>query len=170
MHPIFDADALLLLAITIASKRKPATLDEVVVGLAMVQPKLPAETRLLEAFTRLSRHGLISARDGGYTLCAAAEKIMMAVPKKKEFAEQAFCLKAKLAEFEAEPSEPAVQPEAADLTAAIAAWQASLPPPTKTEKFEQRKLEQRGPGAARRFGASAGYGKPGGPRSPRKRY
>ncbi|WP_417066744.1 hypothetical protein [Niveibacterium terrae] len=164
MHPIHDADVLLLLAITLASKCKPATLAEVVVCLARVQPRLPAEARLLEAFEHLSRHGLIVAHEGGYTLCEAAENIMRGVPRRKEIAEQLFCLKDRLAQFDGKPSKPAVQPEAAELAAAIAAWQASLPPLTKTEKFELRRQEAREP--AKRSGPPRG--KPGFPRSPRK--
>lgn len=164
MHPIHDADSLLLLAVTLASKCKPATLAEVVVCLARVQPRLPAEARLLDAFERLSRHGLIAAREGGYTLCEAAENIMRGVPRRKEIAEQLFCLKERLAQFDGKPTKPPAQPEAAELSAAIAAWQASLPPLTKTEKFELRRQEAREP--ARRPGPPRG--KTGFPRNPRK--
>ena len=169
MHPIHDADVLLLLAITLASKCKPATLAEVVVCLARVQARLPAEARLLEAFEHLSRHGLIAAQEDGYTLCEAAENVMRGVPRRKEIAEQLFCLKDRLAQFDGKPSKPPVQPEAAELAAALAAWQASLPPLTKTEKFEQRRQEPRDPAKRSGFNRSGmSRGKPGFPRSPRK--
>lgn len=142
MHPVFDADALLLLAIRLAAKRKPALLDEVVIALATVQAKLPSEANLLRSFSRLTSHGLLEARDGGYTLGAQAETLIQAVPKKKEAADQIIELKRALAGFDAEANQPAVPPEAGALTQAIAAWQASLPPLTKTEKFEQRRAEQ----------------------------
>ncbi|MBS1208546.1 MAG: hypothetical protein H6R19_944 [Proteobacteria bacterium] len=139
MQQIHDADVLLLQAITLAAKRKPAAINEVVVAVAMLQPHLPSETKLREAFARLSSHGLIVAQDEGYTLSAEAERLLAGTSKKGDANERAYRIKEKLAEFDVGTAHPVVQPDDADLSAAILAWRASLPPLTKTEKFEARK-------------------------------
>lgn len=167
MHPIHDADVLLLLAITIASKRKPAMLDEVVVALGMIQPRLPGETKILDAFGRLSSHGLILARDEGFTLSNDAEKTMASLPKKGDTAERVHNLKEKLSAYAASATHVAVQPSAADLDAAIIAWRASLPPPTKTEVHEQRKERQKELGREANSRPKAG---PGGFSRPRTKH
>ena len=143
MHPIHDTDVLLLLAVTLASKRKPATLDELVVALAMVQPRLYSEAKLQDAFARLSGHGLLLQVEGAYTLSADAQKLIASVPQKGEVKERIFRLKEKLAGYESTGSHPIAQPGAEELSAAIAAWKATLPPPTKSEVHEERKKRQR---------------------------
>ncbi|GAB4060508.1 hypothetical protein [Uliginosibacterium sediminicola] len=143
MHPIHDTDVLLLLAITLASKRKPAALDEIAVGLGMIQPRLPQEAKLIEAFARLSTYGLIALREGGYTLSIEAQKIMATVPVKGETQARIFSLKEKLASYNGTPRHDTVQPAAEELAAAISAWRASLPPPTKSERFAERKEKEK---------------------------
>ena len=94
MHPIHDADVLVLLALAVASKRRHASLDEFVLGLATLQPQMPGVTRLCAAFARLSSHGLISCEAEAFALSAEAQKLMIGVPRKAETAEQIFSLKA----------------------------------------------------------------------------
>lgn len=159
MHPIHDADVLVLLALAVASKRKSANLNELVLGLAMVQAQLPSVTRLMAAFTRLSSHGLITGDAEGYRLSETAQKLMLGVSRKKESAEQIFSLREKLKAFTPDTSEAAFQPEEQQLTAAIAAWQASLPPLTKSDKFALRKGLQPGEQAKKRPWVPGG-GKP----------
>ncbi|MBK9218921.1 MAG: hypothetical protein RJA63_3392 [Pseudomonadota bacterium] len=139
MHPIHDADVLVLLALAVASKRRHASLDEFVLGLATLQPQMPGVTRLCAAFARLSSHGLISCEAEAFALSAEAQKLMIGVPRKAETAEQIFSLKAKLAAFEGSASVAAFQPDEQALAAAIAAWQAAQPPLTKSDKFALRK-------------------------------
>lgn len=143
MHPIHDADLLLLQAVTLASKRRPAALDEVIVALAMLQPRLPGDAKLLDAFSRLSVHGLIVSLNGGYTLSAEAQQLIATLPIKGEPAERAHRLKEKLAGYEASQAHEVSAPTADELTAVIVAWKASLPPPTKSEMFDERKQRQR---------------------------
>jgi hypothetical protein len=139
MHPIHDADLLLLLAITLASKRKPAAVENIAIALGTLQPRLPAEDKLLGAFARLSSHGLIVANGDSYGLSPAGESLMKSVPAKGETADRAAQLKHVLLAYEAQPTLPAVQPEAAVLSAALAAWRASLPQLTKSEQLAQRR-------------------------------
>lgn len=161
MQQIHDADVLLLQAITLASKRKPAVVDEIVVAVAMIQPQLPSESKLLGAFARLSSHGLIVAQGEGYTLSADAERLLAGTSKKGDSNEQAYRIKEKLASFDTGADHPEVQPAALDLSKAIIAWRASLPPPTKTEKFEARKEKDREIARAN----NKQFGRPGRPRT-----
>ena len=73
----------------------------------------------------------------------AAERLIAGTSKKGDYAEQGFRLKEKLADFDAGSDHPAVQPDEAELDAAILAWRASLPPPTKSEQFAARKDKER---------------------------
>ncbi|MFT4170923.1 MAG: hypothetical protein QM639_00070 [Rhodocyclaceae bacterium] len=139
MHPIHDADPLLLLAITLASKRKPAAVEDIAIALGTLQPHLPAEDKLLGAFARLSSHGLIVAGGDSYGLSAAGEALMKSVPAKGETADRAAQVKRALLTYEAEPANAAVQPEAAALSAALEAWRASLRPLTKSEQLAQQR-------------------------------
>lgn len=135
MTPIHDTDVQLLLAVALASKRKPATLEEVIFALALHDKRLPAKVKLHDAFTRLSANGLLRDADGGYTLSEAAQGVLALGRKTYEHDERVFRVKERLAAFEVPAGKHAVIQLAADtLGAAMAAWEATLPPLTKTEK------------------------------------
>lgn len=158
MQPVFDADALLLLALVPASKRRPATLTEIVIALAAVRPELPGAVRLRDAFAHLSAHGLLLEEEGGYTLSTAAQGILAKQPKKSELAERIFELKQALASYDAAGDQPAITLTTAEVADALKAWQASLPPLTKTERFAKRTGQPvsrgntpRGPARRKRF-------------------
>jgi hypothetical protein len=128
MHPIYDADVLLLQAITLAAKRRPAELMEVTTAALMIQKLLPAETKLSEAFRRLAGNGLILAVGEGFTLSPAAEKIMAGLPKKGEAIEKIRRLKDALAEYEpADAGHPEIEVSAEQVSAAIKASRAASP-------------------------------------------
>lgn len=158
MQPVFDADALLLLALVPASKRRPASLAEVIIALAEVRPELPGAVRLRDAFAHLSAHGLMQARDGGYTLTEAAQTLLARLPKKGDLAERIFELKQALAAHESAGDQPAITLTTAEAADALKAWQASLPPLTKSERFAKRTGQPaargntpRGPARRKRF-------------------
>ena len=65
MHPISDTDALFLLATTLASKRRPAELVEVIAAFDLLQEPVPSSGRLIDSIQRLSAHGLRCEVDGG---------------------------------------------------------------------------------------------------------
>ncbi|MDQ7989122.1 MAG: hypothetical protein REI09_05745 [Candidatus Dactylopiibacterium sp.] len=138
MHPIFDADALLLLALVPASKRRPAPLAEVIIALASVRPELPGAARLRDAFARLSAHGLVRETEGAFGLTETAQTLLARVRAKGELGARLFSLKQELAGYDAPADQPAITLSAAQITDAIKAWQASLPPPTKSERFARR--------------------------------
>jgi hypothetical protein len=100
MYPIHEVDVLILLAVTIASKRRPAELLEVVAAVDLLQLAVPSETRLVEAFHRLSVHGLIREAEGGYTLTPDAQKVMSGrVPKKADTVERMQVVRARLGDY-----------------------------------------------------------------------
>ena len=68
MYPVHDVDATLLLALSLASKRRPAELAEIIAATELMQGAIPQEFKLCDSFYRLSEYGLISASDGGYIL------------------------------------------------------------------------------------------------------
>jgi len=100
MHPVHDVDALLLLALALSSKRRPAELAEIMAAADLIQGAIPSETKLGEAFHRLSTHGLIGEVDGRFTLTPDAQKIMVGQPRKAETAERIFNVREKLSAYE----------------------------------------------------------------------
>jgi len=99
MHPVHDADALLLLAVGLASKRRPAEPLEIVAAIDLIQSAIPAEAKLAEAFARLLRHGLLLPRDSGWVLTPPAEAMIAELPKKADSAERLFGIKNRLADW-----------------------------------------------------------------------
>ena len=121
MRHVRDIDALLLLATTLASKRRPAELVEIIAAFDFLQTEIGPELRLREAFAHLSEDGLILERDGGYTLGPEAQKIMAAVPKKGGLAAKIFSIKDDLSTHTTEAPQPAIVIGEAQLAEAMAA-------------------------------------------------
>ena len=82
MYPVHDVDALLLIATTLASKRRPAELVEIIAAMDLLQVAIPDESRLVEAFEHLGKHGMICAGESGFSLTDDAEKVMAEQPKR----------------------------------------------------------------------------------------
>ena len=99
MKQIHDIDTLLLLALGIAAKRRPAELLEIMAAIDFLQGNIPSEAKLSEAFARLSGLGLILAEDGGFRLSLAAEEMVSNLPKKGEAEERLFRVKDNLSTF-----------------------------------------------------------------------
>lgn len=153
MTPIFDTDVVLLEAVALASKRKPAELAEVVTALAVADKRLPAQAKLLDAFVRLGNHGLLLEQQGCYTLTIAAQAVLGSVPKRCKPPERVVRIKEQLAEYQpAAGIGSGTQAPTAALEVLVAAYEASLPPPTKTEKAVLKREQS---GAPRRTGAPA---------------
>jgi hypothetical protein len=90
MYPVHDVDALLLIAITLSSKRRPAQLVEIVAALDLLQVTPPSATRLLDAFDQLGRHGMINLRADGFCLTEKAESVMARQPRRGSSEERIF--------------------------------------------------------------------------------
>ena len=160
MYPIHEVDVLILLAVTIASKRRPAELLEVVAAVDLLQVAVPSETRLVEAFHRLSVHGLIREVEGGYTLTPDAQKVMSGrVPKKADTVERMQVIRERLGDhIPGGGNVPVVvtpQQACAAILAQRAAAQAGgknllMPKPKVEEDDKRRPWPHRGPGGGRR--------------------
>ncbi|BBI99598.1 hypothetical protein FGKAn22_12910 [Ferrigenium kumadai] len=99
MYPVHDVDAILLLALSLAAKRRPAELVEIVAAADLVNGNIPPETKLSDAFSRLSAYGLISEQEGGYTLSQDAQAMVAMLRKKAETRERIFDIKESLADY-----------------------------------------------------------------------
>jgi hypothetical protein len=99
MYPVHDVDAILLLALSLAAKRRPAELVEIIAAAELTQGAIPPETKLSDAFYRLSEYGLICAQDGGYTLTPDAQLILTGQAKKAKTPERIYDIKEHLADF-----------------------------------------------------------------------
>ncbi len=96
MQAIHDVDALLLLAMSLAAKRRSAELIEIIAAIDLIhgaQGIIPSESRLNEAFQRLSANGMICAVEDRFTLTPAAQLIMTGIPRKADTAARIQSLK-----------------------------------------------------------------------------
>lgn len=126
MYPVHDIDAALLQSLTIAAKRRPAALDEIITALAMAQHgEIPAKSKLVEAFARMGVCGLIAEVDGGYTLSAEAQGLMTGARAKDDSATRLARLKQQLTDFEPKDKHPIIRVTQEQLLAAIQSYKAA---------------------------------------------
>ena len=155
MHPISDVDAILLLATTLSSKRRPAELVEIMAAAELLQIETPFEAKLPEAFHRLSTHGLIVEVDGRFALTPAAETLMSGLSRKTtETAERIFHVRDQLSMHQAKADQPAIVISEEQLAEATLASQAAakaakknvlVPKPKPAEEAKRPGLRQRKP-------------------------
>lgn len=159
MHPIHDVDALLLLAVALSSKRRPAELPELMAALDLVNGNIPAEAKLAEAISRLAAHGLLCAPDGGLALTPAAQQIIEAQPRKASNEERLFGIKDLLSMHHVKGECPPVDIAVEDLRAALLAHRAAaaskaknllVPKPKPAEPKARPGQRQRKPLPARK--------------------
>ena len=161
MYPVHDVDALLLLAMALASKRRPAELAEIIAAADLIQGSIPSESKLEEAFHRLSMHGLIREAEGGFTLTPDAQKIMTGQPRKADAQERILGIKENLSAYNPQEEHPPILVTAEQLIAAVLAHRASgkttgknmLVPKPKAAEANNKRPGQRKPFPARRFKA-----------------
>jgi hypothetical protein len=82
MRLLPDPDVLILIATSLAAKRRPATLTEIVAAADLIQGCIPYADKLDNAMRWLSNADLISAQEAGYALTPDGEAIMAALPKR----------------------------------------------------------------------------------------
>ena len=121
MFPVHDVDALLLLATALSSKRRPAELVEVVAAVDLLQGGIPSERKLVEAFARMSAHGLLASAADGFVLTAAAQALMAGQPAKGEVPGRIQAMKAALGAYNPAAELPPLELALKDVSAAIAA-------------------------------------------------
>jgi len=125
MYPVHDVDAILLLALSLAAKRRPAELVEIIAAADLTHGAIPAEQKLIEAFYRLSAYGLICEQDGGYTLSPDAQHMMASQRKKADTPERVFGIKENLADYHLNGEHAAILITEEQLGAAVLAHQAT---------------------------------------------
>ena len=159
MHPLHDIDALLLLALALASKRRPAELAEAIAAVDLLQGAIPSEAKLAESFQRLSTNGLVCAEEGRFTLRADSQAIVTGLSKKADTAERIFEVRQRLADHVAQDEPAAAVPTIEQLTAAILAHRTSaqgagknllMPKPKAAETERKRAGHWRKPTSATR--------------------
>ncbi|MBL8444594.1 MAG: hypothetical protein JNK52_11160 [Zoogloeaceae bacterium] len=119
MHPIHDSDALLLLALALASKRKPADLVEIVTAIDLLHGSTPLASKLSGAFVRLAEHGLIDAQADRFALTPAGQATLAGQPAKADTAARLFAIKEKLASVSSTGEPQPTLPGEAAITAAL---------------------------------------------------
>lgn len=125
MYPVHDVDALLLIATTLSSKRRPAELVEIIAAADLLQVTIPDESKLVEAFERLSKNGLIVAQDGGFSLTADAQTIMAGQPKRGTSDERIFRVRDDLSAFNTKADQTPVVVTVEQLSTAMLAHKTS---------------------------------------------
>lgn len=125
MHPVHDVDSLLILAIALSSKRRPAELLAIVAAADLLQNNIPNEAKLVEAFDRLAKYGLIKAEGAGIALTAPAQEIITGIPRKAETPERLFAIKDRLSAYNVKGEHAGITLDTAAVTAAILAHRAA---------------------------------------------
>ena len=159
MHPVNDFDALLLLAVALASKRRAAQLIDVVAAAELISGSSPAVTKIRDSAARLSAHGFLAAQDDGLCLTAAGQAISAAEPKKAETAERIFWVRDQLIQSPTRGEAPSVDLDEAKNAEAVQAHLAAakeitrnvlVPKPKPAETAKRPGLRQRKPLPAKR--------------------
>ena len=65
----------------------------------LLQNNIPNEAKLVEAFDRLAKYGLIKAEGAGIALTAPAQEIITGIPRKAETPERLFAIKDRLSAY-----------------------------------------------------------------------
>ncbi|MEO8331199.1 MAG: hypothetical protein ABI479_02100 [Gallionella sp.] len=123
MYPVHDVDAILLLSLSVAAKRRPADLVEIITAIDLAHGAIPSGFKLSDAFARLSAYGLIVEIDGGYTLSADAQKMMESQRKKDDTEKKLLRLKEHLADYHLKGEHTTILVHPDLLLAAIQAFQ-----------------------------------------------
>jgi len=124
MHPVQNVDAILLLALSHAAKRRPAELIEIIAAVDLTLEARPPASKLSESFSRLFEYGLICAQDGGYTLTPNALPILSG-PKKANAQERIQNIKKNLAAYRVKGEHELVSVEEKQIAEAVLAHQST---------------------------------------------
>lgn len=82
MYPVHDVDAILLLAMSLAAKRRPAELVEIIAAADLAMQTVPTSARMTDSLHRLGSYGLITETQEGYLLTATAQRMLTGHAKK----------------------------------------------------------------------------------------
>ena len=146
MHPVHDVDALLLLALALSAKKRPAELVEIIAGADLIQGVVPSELRLVEAFQRLSTLGLICEAGDGFTLTPKGQTMMTGQPRKADPQARLFGIKEKLSTHDAKGDHAPILLTAKQVCAAILAQRTAKKATGKNILIAKPKVEGDKPG------------------------
>ncbi|WP_228217630.1 hypothetical protein [Aromatoleum toluclasticum] len=148
-----------MLALALASKRRPAELVEAIAAVDLLQGAVPPEAKLADSFERLSANGLICVEEGRFALNAASLAIVTGLPKKADTAERIFEVRQRLGAHVGQGEQAAAVPTVEQLNAAILAHRAAgqgagknllMPKPKPAETEKKRAGHWRKPASAAR--------------------
>ncbi len=142
MHPVHDVDVIILMATTLASKRRPAELVEIVAAADLLQGSIPFVEKLDEAIKRLSTLGLISATDVGFMLTAAGQAIMAKQPKKADTEQLLIAVRSALAAYNPTEHSATIVLSTEQLVTAIQAHKITRKAPGKNLLMPKPKLDR----------------------------
>ena len=153
MYPVHDVDAILLLAMSLAAKRRPAELVEIIAAADLTQGAIPPETKLSDSFYRLSEYGLIFEQDGGYALTPDAQLMLTGHAKKALAPERIYDIKEHLADYHLNGEHQIILLTVEQISAAIVAHRATkastgknlLAPKPKPAEIDSKRPGQRKP-------------------------
>lgn len=132
---------------SIAAKRRPAELVEIIAATDLTQGAIPPETKLSDSFYRLSEYGLICEQDGGYALTPDAQQILSGQAKKAKSQERIYDIKENLADFHLNGEHALILLKEEQISAAVLVHQATkqsagknllMPKPKPVEDFGKR--------------------------------
>ncbi|MFZ1548777.1 MAG: hypothetical protein WAT12_17070 [Candidatus Nitrotoga sp.] len=124
MYPIHDVDVILLLSLSVAAKRRPADLAEIITTIDLTHHAIPSGNKLSDAFDRMSAYGLIIEIEGGYALSADAQEMMASQRKKDDTEKKLFRLKEHLADYQLKGEHATILIHPNQFLAAMRAFQA----------------------------------------------
>lgn len=159
MHPVHDVDVLLLLAIAISSKRRPAALAEIIAATDLIHGSVLPKPQLKAAFSNLSMYGLILQVGDGYALTPLALTLLSAGRKKADSEERLKGLKLAIPAYNLKGDHPAILVTEEQLGAAMHEHQQSkelagknlLAPKPKPAVDSKRPLRRKPFPARRKF-------------------
>jgi hypothetical protein len=142
MHPVHDVDVILLMATTLASKRRAAELVEIVAAADVLQGSIPFVEKMDEAIKRLSTFGLISAAEGRFMLTAAGHAIMAKQPKKADTEQLVIAVRSALAAYSPTEQCAPIDLTTEQLVTAVQAHKVTRKAPGKNLLMPKPKLDR----------------------------
>ena len=159
MRPVHDIDVIILVATTLASKRRPAQLVEIVAAAELIQGFIPFVEKIAEAIQRLSSFGLISNSEEGFALTPAAQEIMADQPKKGTTEDRIIATKGSLATYTPKGESATILLTLEQLSAAIQLHKISRKAPGKNLLMPKPKIDRHFKVEGRWRRASATHGR-----------
>lgn len=131
MHPVHDIDVLVLLATTLASKRRPAGLVDIVAAADLLQGYVPFADKLRDAVQRLSAAGLIVGSEDGFSLTPVAQQLMATQPRKAGTEDLMLAVQESLGAYRPQEQSPSILLTEEQVGAAVRTHKASRKAPGK---------------------------------------